>query len=146
MAQPYFAIVTNIGQAKLAASMAGGPAVTITHLAIGDGGGADTNPTAADTELVNEVWNTGVDSVEVDPENPSAVIVTAIIPINAGGWWMREFGIFDAAGDMLAVARPVSQYKPTALEGQLEDIRYEFQIIVGETANVTLLVDPSILL
>lgn len=146
MAQAYFSLVTTAGRNKLAASAAGGPAVSITHFAIGDGNGADTNPTAASTALVREVWRTPVESVVVDPDNPSAVLVTAIIPTTAGGWWMREFGVFDNAGTMIAVARPVSQYKPTALEGQLEDIRYEFQIIVGETANVTLLVDPSVLL
>lgn len=145
MAQAYFSLVTNTGKIKLAQSAAGGDPVVITHFAIGDGNGAETNPTAANAALVREVWRTPVESVVTDPDNPSAILVTAIIPTNAGGWWMREFGIFDQAGSMIAVAKPVSQYKPTALEGQLEDIRYEFQIIIGENANVTLLVDPSLL-
>lgn len=146
MAQAYFSLVTTTGKIKLAESAAGGDPLVITHFAIGDGNGAETNPTAASTALVREVWRTPVESVVTDPDNPSAILVTAIIPTNAGGWWMREFGIFDQAGSMIAVAKPVSQYKPTALEGQLEDIRYEFQIIIGENANVTLLVDPSVLL
>lgn len=146
MSQSYFSLVTTIGKIKLAQSAAGGGSIVISQFAIGDGNGAEVNPTAASTSLVREVWRTQVESVVTDPDNPSAVLVTAIIPTNAGGWWMREFGIFDQAGDMIAVAKPISQYKPTALEGQLEDIRYEFQIIIGENANVTLLVDPSILL
>ncbi|UXT99458.1 phage tail protein [Agrobacterium tumefaciens] len=145
MAQAYFSLVTTTGKIKIAESAAGGDEVVITHFAIGDGNGAETNPTAASTALVREVWRTQIESVITDPDNPSAILVTAIIPTNAGGWWMREFGIFDQAGSMIAVAKPVSQYKPTALEGQLEDIRYEFQIIIGENANVTLLVDPSLL-
>ncbi|WP_225341604.1 MULTISPECIES: phage tail-collar fiber domain-containing protein [Agrobacterium tumefaciens complex] len=145
MAQAYFSLVTNTGKIKLAQSAAGGGPVAITHFAIGDGNGAETNPTAASTALVREVWRTAIESVVTDPDNPSAILVTAIIPTNTGGWWMREFGIFDQAGAMIAVAKPVSQYKPTALEGQLEDIRYEFQIIIGENAEVTLLVDPSLL-
>lgn len=145
MAQAYFSLVTHAGRIKLAQSAAGGDPVTITHFAVGDGNGADTNPTTNSTALVREVWRTQVESVATDPDNPSAILVTAIIPTNAGGWWMREFGIFDKSGTMIAVARPVSQYKPTALEGQLEDIRYEFQIIIGEAANVTLLVDPSLI-
>ncbi|HBF30847.1 phage tail protein [Rhizobium sp.] len=145
MAQAYFSLVTHAGRIKLAASAAGGDPVTITHFAVGDGNGADTNPTTNSTALVHEVWRTQVESVATDPDNPSAILVTAIIPTNAGGWWMREFGIFDKSGTMIAVARPVSQYKPTALEGQLEDIRYEFQIVIGEAANVTLLVDPSLI-
>ncbi len=145
MAQAYFSLVTTVGKIKLAASAAGGGPVVITHFAVGDGNGVETNPTAAATALVREVWRTPVESVVIDPENPSAVLVTAIIPTSQGGWWMREFGIFDDDGEMVAVAKPVSQYKPTALEGQLEDIRYEFQIIIGEAAQVTLLVDPSLL-
>ncbi|OEI84651.1 hypothetical protein GRI33_13190 [Brucella sp. BO3] len=108
MAQNYFSIVTNIGRNKLVLSAAGGAAVTITHFAIGDGNGAEVNPTAASTALVREVWRTPVESVVIDPLNPSAVLVTSIIPTNAGGWWMREFGIFDVDGDMVAVAKPVS--------------------------------------
>ncbi|MCJ7996053.1 phage tail protein [Rhizobium cremeum] len=145
MAQSYFSLVTTAGKIKLAESAAGGSAVVITHFAVGDGNGAETNPTAASTALVHEVWRTAVESVETDPDNPAAVLVTAIIPTNSGGWWMREFGIFADDGTMIAVAKPVSQYKPTAQEGQLEDIRYEFQIIIGENANVTLLVDPSLI-
>lgn len=144
MAQSYFSLVTTAGKIKLAQSAAGGSPVVITHFAVGDGNGAETNPTAASAALVHEVWRTPVESVTTDPDNPAAILVTAIIPTNAGGWWMREFGIFANDGTMVAVARPVSQYKPTALEGQLEDIRYEFQIIIGENANVTLLVDPSL--
>lgn len=147
MAQPYFSLVTDVGRFKLAASATpGNPKVTISHFAIGDGNGAETNPTGDSTALVREVWRTGVESVVTDPLNPAAILVTAIIPTTAGGWWMREFGIFDDTSAMIAVAKPVSQYKPTALEGQLEDIRYEFQIIIGETAQVTLLVDPSVLM
>lgn len=146
MAQAYFSLVTTAGRVKLAASASGGPPVSITHFAIGDGNGAETSPTSASTALVREVWRTAVESVIADPDNPSAILVSAIIPTAIGGWWMREFGIFDAAGTMIAVAKPVSQYKPTAIEGQLEDIRYEFQIIIGEAASVTLLVDPSVLL
>ncbi len=145
MPQAYFSLVTTAGKIKLAQSAAGGGPVVITHFGIGDGNGAETNPTAASTTLVHEVWRAPVESVVTDPENPSAILVTAIIPTTAGGWWMREFGVFDQAGTMIAVAKPVSQYKPTAAEGQLEDIRYEFQIIIGETANVALLVDPSLL-
>ncbi len=78
MAQNYFSIVTNIGRNKLALSAAGGAAVTITHFAIGDGNGAEVNPTAASTSLVREVWRTPVESVMIDPLNPSAVLVTSI--------------------------------------------------------------------
>ena len=145
MAQDFFSIITTVGLSKLAIAIATESELQFTEFAIGDGNGLSPDPSPNDTELVNEVWRTGIEGVIIDPDNPSAVLVSAIIPREAGGWYMREYGLFDVDGDMVAVVKPVPQFKPTAAQGQLEDIRYEFQIIVGETANINLLVSPSVL-
>jgi len=145
MAQDYYAIVTTVGRIKLASAATNQTDLLLTEFAIGDGNGASPDPTAASVTLVNEVWRTAIESVIIDPDNPTAILVSAIIPTTAGDFYMREFGLFDADGDMIAVVKPVPQFKPTAAQGQLEDIRYEFQIIIGETANVNLLVEPSVL-
>jgi|GEM_PF-1699344 len=145
MAQDFFSIMTTVGLSKLAIAIATESELQFTEFAIGDGNGLSPDPSPNDTELVHEVWRTGIEGVIIDPDNPSAVLVSAIIPREAGGWYMREYGLFDVDGDMVAVVKPVPQFKPTAAQGQLEDIRYEFQIIVGETANINLLVSPSVL-
>lgn len=143
--QRYFTLLTDTGKFKIAKAAADKGEVKFSHFAIGDGGGQEVNPTPNQTALVHEVWRAQLDSVEIDPKNPAAVIINAIIPHNVGGWWMREFGLFDVDGDMLAVVKPAPYYKATSAEGQLEDVYYEFQLVIGEQAQVVVLVDPSIL-
>ena len=143
--QRYFTLLTDKGKYKIAAAAANKGQVVFTSFAIGDGNGAETNPLPSDTGLMNEVWRGQLDSVVTDPKNPAAIIINAIIPHNVGGWWMREFGLFDVDGDMLAVVKPAPYYKATSAEGQLEDVYYEFQLVIGEQAQVVVLVDPSIL-
>ncbi|UXN07502.1 phage tail protein [Bartonella sp. HY761] len=143
--QRYFTLLTDKGKFKIAKATADKGEVKFSHFAIGDGGGQEVNPLPSQTGLVHEVWRTQLDSVEIDPKNPAAVIINAIIPHNVGGWWMREFGLFDVDGDMLAVVKPAPYYKATSAEGQLEDVFYEFQLVLGEQAQVVVLVDPTIL-
>lgn len=143
--QRYFTLLTDKGKYKIAKAAADKGEVKFSHFAIGDGNGQETNPLPSATALVHEVWRAQLDSVEIDPKNPAAVIINAIIPHNVGGFWMREFGLFDVDGDMLAVVKPSPNYKATSAEGQLEDVFYEFQLVIGEQAQVVVLVDPSIL-
>lgn len=143
--QRYFTLLTDKGKYKIAAAAANKGDVIFTHFAIGDGNGQETNPIPSQTALVHEVWRTQLDSVITDPKNPAAVIINAIVPNNVGGWWMREFGLFDIDGDMLAIVKPAANYKATSAEGQIEDIFFEFQLVLGEQAQVVVLVDPSIL-
>jgi len=141
----YFTLLTDTGRFKIASATANNATVSITHFAVGDGNGQSVNPIPSQTALVNEVWRTQVESVEIDPNNPAAVIIKAIIPHDAGGWWMREIGIFDHDNDLIAVVKCQPEFKPTAAQGQIEDILYEFQLVIGEQANVVLLVNPSIM-
>lgn len=143
--QRYFTLLTDKGKYKIAKAAADKGEVKFSHFAIGDGNGQETNPLPSATALVHEVWRGQLDSVTIDSKNPAAVIINAIIPHNVGGWWMREFGLFDIDGDMLAVVKPSPNYKATSAEGQLEDVFYEFQLVIGEQAQVVVLVDPSIL-
>lgn len=143
--QRYFTLLTDKGKYKLARAAADKGEIKLSHFAIGDGGGKEVNPLPSATSLVREVWRGQLDSVIIDPKNPAAVIVNAIIPHDVGGFWMREFGLFDIEGDMLVVVKPTPDYKATSAEGQLEDIFYEFQLVIGEQAEVVVLVDPSIL-
>jgi len=141
----YFTLLTDTGRFKIASATANNSTVSITHFAVGDGNGQAVNPVPSQTALIHEVWRTQVESVEIDPNNPAAVIVKAIIPHEAGGWWMREIGIFDHTNAMIAVVKCLPEFKPTAAQGQMEDILYEFQLVIGEQANVVLLVNPSVM-
>lgn len=102
-------VLTTVGLDKIAAALAGGPAVHIAEVAVGD---ADTTPAAELTELGNEVWRGDVNTVDPVPADPSRVRIEAIVPVEDGGWTMREAGAFDADGDLILIARIPDTYKP----------------------------------
>lgn len=102
-------VITDVGLAKIAAALAGGPQVSITEVAVGD---ADTTPDPALTDLGNEVWRGDVNAVDQTPGNPNRVRIEGIVPVADGGWTMREAGAFDADGDLILIARIPDTYKP----------------------------------
>lgn len=136
------AVLTTIGLGKIAIALGGGASVNITELAIGD---ADTVPLAALTALGNEVWRDTINSIEIVSGHPEQVRIEGVVPVADGGWWMREAAAFDAAGDMILIARIPDSYKPDpAVDGAgiTAYIR-----LVAELANIaeafTLTVDST---
>lgn len=146
MATKYFALLTNIGAAKLANATALGAQVEITQMAVGDGNGALPTPNPAQTALVHELRRKPLNSLSVDPANDSQIIAEQVIPENEGGWWIREIGLFDKDGDMIAVANCAETYKPQLQEGSGRVQVVRVILIVSSTAAVTLKIDPSVVL
>ena len=144
MTQSFYTLLTTTGAAKIAAVQAGSaPPVQRTHIALGDGGGQAYDPTGSETALVNEVHRTTVTSVAVDSDNPSWVVVDAVIPPDVGGWWIREAGIFDSDGDMIAIAKMAETYKPVLTDGMATDLVIRLILQVASASAVTITVDPS---
>lgn len=143
----YYTIFTNIGLAKMANALALGQAVVLTHFAVGDGGieGA-YNPTATQTALVNETYRAPINASNVDEDNPSWLIVEAVIPANQGGWYVREAGIFDQDGDMIAVIRYPETFKPVLASGVGKDLYLRAILEHSNTEIVELKIDPAIVL
>ena len=106
---PFSQVITDIGLAKIAAALAGGAPVNITEVAVGD---ADTTPDPALTALGNEVWRGAVNAVDPVAGDPSRVRIEGEVPVEDGGWTMREAGAFDADGDLIIIARIPDTYKP----------------------------------
>ena len=146
MATKYFALLTNIGAAKLANATALGAQVEITQMAVGDGNGALPTPNPAQTALVHERRRKPLNSLSVDPNNDSQIIAEQVIPENEGGWWIREIGLFDKDGDMIAVANCAETYKPQLQEGSGRVQVVRMILIVSSTEAVTLKIDPSVVL
>ena len=146
MATKYFALLTNIGAAKLANATALGAQVEITQMAVGDGNGVLPTPNPAQTALVHELRRKPLNSLSVDPANDSQIIAEQVIPENEGGWWIREIGLFDKDGDMIAVANCAETYKPQLQEGSGRVQVVRMILIVSSTAAVTLKIDPSVVL
>ena len=146
MATKYFALLTNIGAAKLANATALGAQVEITQMAVGDGNGVLPTPNPAQTALVHEQRRKPLNSLSVDPNNDSQIIAEQVIPENEGGWWIREIGLFDKDGDMIAVANCAETYKQQLQEGSGRVQVVRMILIVSSTEAVTLKIDPSVVL
>lgn len=146
MTTKYFALLTSQGAAKLANSAALGTKVQITEMAVGDGGGTLPTPDAAQTKLVGEKRRASLNSLTVDAANSSQIIAEQIIPESEGGFWIREIGLFDAEGVMIAVANCAETYKPQLQEGSGRTQTVRMILIVNSTAAVTLKIDPSVVL
>ncbi|MGV7962304.1 phage tail protein [Photorhabdus tasmaniensis] len=142
----YFAILTKLGAAKLANAAALGTKVDITHMAVGDGGGKLPDPDINQTKLINEKRRAAINTLSVDPVNTNQIIAEQIIPEGEGGWWMREIGLFDSEGNMIAVANCPETYKPQLQEGSGRTQTVRMILIVSSTESVTLKIDPSIVL
>lgn len=146
MATKYYAVLTNVGAAKLAKATALGAQVEITQMAVGDGNGALPTPNPAQTALVHELRRAPLNTLSIDQNNANQIIAEQVIPEEVGGWWIREIGLFDEDGDMIAVANCAETYKPQLQEGSGRVQIVRMILIVSSTAAVTLKIDPSVVL
>ena len=146
MATKYYAVLTNVGAAKLANATALGAQVEITQMAVGDGNGVLPTPNPAQTALIHELRRAPLNSLSIDPNNANQIIAEQVIPEDVGGWWIREIGLFDKDGDMIAVANCAETYKPQLQEGSGRVQIVRMILIVSSTAAVTLKIDPSVVL
>ncbi|HEM8077744.1 TPA: phage tail protein [Enterobacter roggenkampii] len=146
MATKYLALLTNIGAAKLAKATALGTKIEITQLAVGDGNGVLPTPNPAQTALVHELRRAPLNMLTVDPANASQIIAEQVIPEDVGGWWIREIGLFDKDGDMVAIANCAETYKPQLQEGSGRVQVIRVVLIVSSTEAVTLKIDPAVVL
>ncbi|MDM2924387.1 phage tail protein, partial [Citrobacter sp. Cpa228] len=146
MATKYLALLTNIGAAKLAKATALGTKVEITQMAVGDGNGVLPTPDPAQTALIHEIRRAPLNMLTVDPANASQIIAEQVIPEDVGGWWIREIGLFDKDGDMIAVANCAETYKPQLQEGSGRVQAIRVILIVSSTEAVTLKIDPAVVL
>ncbi|MCP8463089.1 phage tail protein [Pseudomonas sp. ZM23] len=140
----YFALLTTTGAAKLANAAAVGSPLKITRLAVGDGAGSVPTPDANRTALVNEVRRAPLNQLNIDPANSSQIVAEQIIPADAGGWWIREMGLYDESGALIAYANCAPSYKPLLAEGSGRTQTVRMVLIVGNTASVDLRFDASL--
>ncbi|NNA66219.1 hypothetical protein HBO22_06425 [Pseudomonas gessardii] len=142
----FFAILTAIGEAKQANADALGIPWTFAQMAVGDANGTDPIPDRLQTRLVNERRRAPLNQVSIDPNNASIIIAEQVIPENVGGWWVREAGLYDADGDLVAVANCAPTYKPLLSQGSGRTQIIRINLIVSSTANIELKIDPSVVL
>ncbi|EGH1019127.1 phage tail protein [Escherichia coli] len=146
MSTKFYTLLTDIGAAKLASAAALGVPLKITHMAVGDGGGALPTPDAKQTALVNEKRRAALNMLYIDPQNSSQIITEQVIPENEGGWWIREVGLFDESGALIAVGNCPESYKPQLAEGSGRTQTVRMVLITSSTDNITLKIDPAVVL
>ncbi|MGV4119165.1 phage tail protein [Citrobacter freundii] len=146
MATKYYALLTNVGAAKLANATALGEQVEITQMAVGDGNGALPTPNPEQTALVHELRRAPLNTLTIDPVNTNQIIAEQVIPEDVGGWWIREIGLYDSKGDLIAIANCAETYKPLLQEGSGRMQVIRVILIVSSTQAVTLKIDPSVVL
>ncbi|EHI6670169.1 phage tail protein [Escherichia coli] len=146
MSTKFYTLLTDIGAAKLASAAALGVPLKITYMAVGDGGGTLPTPDAKQTALVNEKRRAALNMLYIDPQNSSQIIAEQVIPENEGGWWIREVGLFDESGALIAVGNCPESYKPQLAEGSGRTQTVRMVLITSSTDNITLKIDPAVVL
>ncbi|HFO8055897.1 TPA: phage tail protein [Escherichia coli] len=146
MSTKFYTLLTDIGAAKLASAAALGVPLKITHMAVGDGGGVLPTPDVKQTALVNEKRRAALNMLYIDPQNSSQIIAEQVIPENEGGWWIREVGLFDESGALIAVGNCPESYKPQLAEGSGRTQTVRMVLITSSTDNITLKIDPAVVL
>jgi hypothetical protein len=143
--------LTNVGVAKQTNANALGIPWKITTMLLGDAGGEpalfpDPTPQPTQTALIRTVYEAPINSLYPSPEDPGILIAELVLPPNVGGWWIRESALKDEDGHLIAVAAPAPSYKPLLAQGSGRTQTIRMHVVVGNTANITLKIDPSIVL
>ncbi|HCA0102809.1 TPA: tail fiber protein [Escherichia coli] len=140
-------VITDTGAKKLAQAAApDGKPVRLTHMAVGDGGGTLPTPDSKQTRLVHEVWRHTVNRIILDATHQNRIIAELVIPPETGGFWIREIGVFDEHGDLIAVGNTAESYKPTVAEGSGRAQTFRTILTVSSTATVALTVDNTMVM
>jgi phage-related tail fiber protein len=142
----FFAILTNVGMAKQANADALGVPWKITDMGVGDANGTDPIPSATQTHLINEWRRRPLNQLKVDPANAAVIIAEQVIPADEGGKWIREIALYDADGDMVAVANCAPSFKPLLSQGSGRTQVVRMNFIVNNSGNITLKIDPAVVL
>lgn len=142
----YMAMLTAVGEAKLANATALGVNLNITQLGVGDANGAEPMPSRTQTALINERRRAPLNQLSIDPNNSAIIIAEQVIPEDIGGWWIREIGLYDEAGDLVAVSNCPPTFKPELAQGSGRTQVVRLNILVSSTQNIQLKIDPSVVL
>jgi hypothetical protein len=146
MTTKYKTLITTAGAAKFAAATAGGTKITLTHMAVGDGCGTLPVPDVAQTALINEKWRAALNKISVDTKKQNYVVAELVIPPEVGGFWLREMGLYDTDGTLVAVANMAESYKPELAEGSGRAQTLRMVIIVSAIESVDLTIDATMVM
>lgn len=140
----YCSIVTDIGEQLMTQAIAEGKKVNISKIAVGDGEGSYYKPSATQTKLKNELWRGDINSCEISSDSQNIIVTKAIIPGEIGGFTIREMGVFDPDGHMIAVGNTPATPKVTIRDGIINEMSLLMEIVLVNVDAVELLIDPNV--
>lgn len=140
----YYTILTAGGRAKLAAAQASNEPIILTQIALGDGNGQLYDPDENQVALVHQVHRGDISSRRTDPNNPNWVILELRVPTDIGGWFVREVGLFDEDGTLIAIGKYPETYKPQLSSGSAKELLVRMIIEVTSAATVQISIDGSV--
>lgn len=146
MAEQFYTILTNTGKAKIANSLPTGTKVNLTTLKVGDANGTYYNPSESQTALVHSVYSCNITSVDIDADNPNWITITSVIPSDVGGFMIREAGVFDSSGALIAVGKYPETYKPIASDGSTKELYIKMTLEITNASSVELKIDPTVII
>ncbi|EDY8450587.1 tail fiber protein [Salmonella enterica] len=147
MSTKFKTVITTAGAVKLAAAtMPGGKKINLNVMAVGDGGGKLPDPEVGQTQLVNEVWRHTLNKISQDNRYSNYIVAELVIPPEVGGFWMRELGLYDDEGTLIAVANMAESYKPELAEGSGRAQTCRMVIIVSSVESVALSIDSTMVM
>lgn len=146
MAAEFYAVVTDMGTKKMLEAVSDDRKVNITEFAAGDGGGETHRPTADMMELRNEVWRGKINSCKIHPESENILVIEAVIPSDEGGFTIREMGVFDEEGTMIAVCNTPDTQKVRVTDGVVHELALSMEIALSNTESVELKIDPGVIM
>ncbi|EAB8047159.1 phage tail protein [Salmonella enterica subsp. enterica] len=146
MDNEFYTLLTDRGMAKIVSALADKKQIHLQKMAVGDGGGQYYEPTASQAKLRHEVWRGEMNTLTVAPNNPNWLIAELVLPEDVGGWYVREVGVFDDEGELIAIGKFPESYKPLLPGGCGKQVCIRLIMEVSNTTAVTLTVDPSIVL
>ncbi|WP_318367372.1 phage tail protein [Enterobacter sp.] len=146
MDNEFYTLLTDKGMAKIASALADKKQLHLQKMAVGDGGGQYYEPATSQTKLRHEVWRGDMNTLKVAPNNPNWLIAEVVLPEDIGGWYVREVGVFDADGELIAIGKFPESYKPLLPGGSGKQVCIRLIMEVSNTTAVTLTVDPGVVL
>lgn len=142
----YYCLPTAVGRAKIANAVLTNQSVHLTQMAVGDGGGNPVSPVATQTALVREVYRRSINAMSLAQDQADTLVVEMVIPGTEGPFVVREVGVFDEDGDLIAIASFPATTKPAPSENATKDMVIVLYLKVADASVVTVAVNPSVVI
>lgn len=139
----YYTILTKIGIAKFIAARASGNGINLKSFKLSS---KVILPSEEMQSLEEIVYEANISSKSVDESNPNYVNLMCHVPSDVGGFEVNAVGIYDEAGDLLAVGNVPRTYKPILKEGSAKELMIKIVMELSNAEEVILKLDPSVIM